>query len=289
MNALKREEGLTPQELEHLMNSYHHNDTSIPPEVASVLSKYENEGRLAPLIEGTTVVKDIRKVIEEFDVNKDGQLSQEEIAVLVKNYEQHQPGTEVLRRWDTNNDGKLDEEEIRVLLQDVKTTDTALRYTGYSFALRTLIRDGLRYAAYTSDVGESFRPLVARRLVQLTYGISWGYVLGDVVWEGYKASYQRHEPRDEVIHTVVHRTIFQSIASMILPAFLIHSQVKLWQKLLGFLPNLSKQTRKWVPTGAGLALIPFLPFLIDSPVESSIDWVDHKLEPLWKKTKSDKE
>jgi len=44
-----------------------------------------------------------------------------------------------------------------------------------------------RYVAYTSDIGESFRPVAHPWLVRSAYGISWAYVLGDVVHEGYKA------------------------------------------------------------------------------------------------------
>jgi fission process protein 1 len=35
-----------------------------------------------------------------------------------------------------------------------------------------------------SDVGESFRPIISTRIVNLSYGISAAYVLGDVVYEG---------------------------------------------------------------------------------------------------------
>lgn len=47
---------------------------------------------------------------------------------------------------------------------------------------------GSRYLAYSSDVGESFRPIIPPHLVTATYVISWTYVLGDVAYEGYKAS-----------------------------------------------------------------------------------------------------
>lgn len=44
-----------------------------------------------------------------------------------------------------------------------------------------------RYVAYTSDIGESFRPVAHPYLVRSAYAISWTYVLGDVGHEGYKA------------------------------------------------------------------------------------------------------
>jgi fission process protein 1 len=44
-----------------------------------------------------------------------------------------------------------------------------------------------RYVAYTSDIGESFRPIAHPYLVKGAYGISWLYLTGDVAHEGYKA------------------------------------------------------------------------------------------------------
>jgi fission process protein 1 len=44
-----------------------------------------------------------------------------------------------------------------------------------------------RYVAYTSDIGESFRPIAHPYLVKGAYGISWLYLAGDVSHEGYKA------------------------------------------------------------------------------------------------------
>lgn len=44
-----------------------------------------------------------------------------------------------------------------------------------------------RYVAYTSDIGESFRPIAHPYLVRGAYGVSWLYLTGDVVHEGYKA------------------------------------------------------------------------------------------------------
>jgi fission process protein 1 len=44
-----------------------------------------------------------------------------------------------------------------------------------------------RYVAYTSDIGESFRPVAHPWLVRAAYGVSWLYLTGDVSHEGYKA------------------------------------------------------------------------------------------------------
>lgn len=53
-----------------------------------------------------------------------------------------------------------------------------------------------RYVAYTSDIGESFRPIAHPYLIKGAYGVSWLYLTGDVAHEGYKA-YVRNQ---KVLH-----------------------------------------------------------------------------------------
>jgi fission process protein 1 len=44
-----------------------------------------------------------------------------------------------------------------------------------------------------SDIGEAFRPVVNRRLVTASYGISVAYVVGDIGYEGYRATLDRKD------------------------------------------------------------------------------------------------
>ncbi|EDU45621.1 MTP18 domain containing protein [Pyrenophora tritici-repentis] len=67
------------------------------------------------------------------------------------------------------------------------TTETNLRYAAYASRIRTIMLSAHRYVAYTSDIGESFRPIAHPYLVKGAYGISWLYLMGDVSHEGYKA------------------------------------------------------------------------------------------------------
>merc|ERR1712230_314712 len=67
------------------------------------------------------------------------------------------------------------------------TTDTSMRYAAYANRLRTIMLSAHRYVAYTSDIGESFRPVAHPWLVRGAYGISWAYILGDVGNEGWRA------------------------------------------------------------------------------------------------------
>lgn len=61
-----------------------------------------------------------------------------------------------------------------------------------------------RYVAYTSDIGESFRPVAHPNIVRAAYGVSWLYLAGDVVHEGYKAyihNQQAMHPGYHIDHT----------------------------------------------------------------------------------------
>ena len=138
-----------------------------------------------------------------------------------------------------------------------------------------------RYVAYTSDVGESFRPIAHPWLVKSAYGISWLYLIGDVSHEGYKAYIRNqqvlhpgtpgilstrstdardllqtpdekpiigHVPAIQDYRSVmVQRAVFQSIASMGLPAFTIHSIVRYSGRALKDAKN--PRIRTWGPIG----------------------------------------
>jgi len=83
-----------------------------------------------------------------------------------------------------------DEEKLWEVLYEGKaedSTDTSLRYAAYATRIRTIMLSAHRYVAYTSDIGESFRPIAHPYLVKGAYGVSWLYLVGDVSHEGYKA------------------------------------------------------------------------------------------------------
>lgn len=201
----------------------------------------------------------------------------------------------------------------------VDSTDTNFRYAAYGSRVRTILLSAHRYVAYTSDVGESFRPIAHPWLVRSAYGISWAYLIGDVSHEGYKAYLRNRRaltppgesykdasdvPQTQIIRgmatgnlsrplsgsndalepwptteislaedyrmVMAKRAVFQSVASMGLPAFTIHSVVRYSGRML----KGSKVTflRTWVPIGLGLSVVPFLPYIFDHPVEEAVDW-----------------
>ncbi|KAL8775278.1 MAG: hypothetical protein Q9209_000285 [Squamulea sp. 1 TL-2023] len=189
------------------------------------------------------------------------------------------------------------------------TTNTALRYTPYLARARTILLSAHRYVAYTSDIGESFRPVAHPWLIRSAYGISWAYLIGDVSHEGYKAYLRNqailhpgqpgvtsvrasdaredhpstsavgfkpgHVPAIEDYRSVMaQRAVFQSLASMGLPAFTIHSIVRYSGRALKDVKN--TRIRVYGPIGLGLAAVPLLPYMFDHPVESAVEWTFHR-------------
>ncbi|KAE9405999.1 hypothetical protein BT96DRAFT_811435 [Gymnopus androsaceus JB14] len=171
--------------------------------------------------------------------------------------------------------------------QDVDSVDNNVRYAAYGARLRTALRASTRYVAYTSDIGEAFRPVVPPWMVTAAYGISWLYLTGDVGYETYKAHRQGptaleaahfSEPT-RLAFTAVQRATFQSIASMALPAFTIHTAVNQAKKAFANVKN--PRLKMWGPTVTGLSIVPGLPYLFDHPVEhvtdKAFEWIKERM------------
>ncbi|EMR87759.1 hypothetical protein ACHAO1_000598 [Botrytis cinerea] len=194
-----------------------------------------------------------------------------------------------------------------------QTTESNIRYAAYATRIRTALLSAQRYVAYTSDIGESFRPVAHPNWVRAAYGVSWAYLIGDVTHEGYKAYCRNQEvlhpelpreamhdryndaktdlkmvanesgvslkprqvaPLEDYRTVMAQRALFQGIASMGLPAFTIHSIVRYSGKYMKNVKNV--RIRTWGPIGLGLAAVPALPFLFDKPVEEAVEFVFHK-------------
>lgn len=158
------------------------------------------------------------------------------------------------------------------------TTDTSVRYAAYATRIRTILLSAHRYVAYTSDIGESFRPVAHPYLVRGAYAVSWAYLIGDVTHEGWKAHKRNQRllspTTDQHMQALINegpekqnitqtptkipaiedwravaaqRAVFQSVASMGLPAFTIHSIVRYSGKALKNAKNATVRT--WAPIG----------------------------------------
>lgn len=81
-------------------------------------------------------------------------------------------------------------------------------------------------------------------------------------------------PLEDYRTVMAQRAVFQSIASMGLPAFTIHSVVRYSSRALKNASN--KTIRTWGPIGLGLAVVPLLPTLFDKPVENAVEYAFHQ-------------
>lgn len=211
-------------------------------------------------------IEDIKLVMSIYDENKDGQLQDEEIAKIKEDFRKKQgPGYEVIkRRYMHGKDGELCDHTIHLLKDDVHTTDLAIRYLAFVGACARLVR----YLAYTSDFGEAFRPIAHPYVVRASYGVSWAYVIGDVSYEAYNMSQNHGIGGADLYVSTAKRAVFQSIASMALPAFTIHTIVHESKKVFKRMGRF----QKWGPSVLGLSVVPFLP-LYDHPVEHACDYL----------------
>lgn len=133
-----------------------------------------------------------------------------------------------------------------------------------------------RYTAYSSDVGEAFRPVVPEWAVKGTYGLAIAYIAGEVGLTTWREHKKPEATQETTLRTFVHATVFQGVASLALPMFIIHQAVHAAQvatKRMG-------RFTKWGPTIAGLALIPALPYAVDEPCEHAIDWAFDRAWPV---------
>ncbi|KAF9174684.1 hypothetical protein BGX21_001465 [Mortierella sp. AD011] len=167
-------------------------------------------------------------------------------------------------------------EDVRELERgEIDTVETPARYLAYLARYKNLFIASSRYLAYSSDVGEAFRPVTTPFFVNAMYGVSFAYVGFDVAYEGYKAKLAGSS-NDIIGMTVLKRGIFQGLASLLLPAVTIHTVVHQSGKL--FKNTANATLKKWGPTAIGICIVPALPIMFDHPVETAVDKVFEMLE-----------
>lgn len=137
----------------------------------------------------------------------------------------------------------------------------------------------IRYTAYGSELAEAFRPVISMLTVQALYGITMAYIAGVILNQGRNAAKGKGAGPVAVTREVVHETLFQLIANLLLPTGLVHLIVHHSADL--FFDGMGGAAAKWGPTVVGLAVIPFLP-LLDPTLEHIIGAV---FNALWRKPK----
>ena len=217
--------------------------------------------------------EDIEKLRQLYDTNKNGDLGREEVLQMVHDYNlgriKDQEILRILRRYDRDGNGHIDLQEVMNLQKEVFTfQESQVRYAAYSIGFAR----AFRYLAFTSDFGEALRPVVHARIVTGTYAIAFAYCIADVGWEAYKLKqndYFHEKTKEKMTMTqlIIERSTFQAIASLIVPAVVIHTSVDIAKKAFARIGRF----QKWGPSVVGLSIIPFLPLYLDEPVEEMIE------------------
>ncbi|KAJ8604589.1 hypothetical protein CTAYLR_007638 [Chrysophaeum taylorii] len=164
------------------------------------------------------------------------------------------------------------------------------RYLGYTASLarlklvllraKSVAADSIRYVAYSSDVGESMRPILKPWMVNASYGVAVAYVLADAGME-VRRKQELGFDSDTLIGTGAHRLCFHAAVSLALPAVIIHTAVHQTHHVLErpFFETMPR-VHRYGPTAVGIAIIPFLPVL-DPPAEFLLDAAFDKVWPKW--------
>uniref|UniRef100_A0A6B2LMH5 Mitochondrial fission process protein 1 n=1 Tax=Arcella intermedia TaxID=1963864 RepID=A0A6B2LMH5_9EUKA len=150
----------------------------------------------------------------------------------------------------------------------------------------------IRLLGYMNEVGESFRPIIPRILVHSTYVIAAGYGLADALDKGHKNyKFTKHHNLSSntvkitTAGKVIETFLWQSLASVIIPAFVINRIVWFTGKSVNFLAqkNIRPPRAHLYPTIVGLCSIP----LIVHPIDSLVNlFVDNTYKPFAHKTMS---
>lgn len=151
------------------------------------------------------------------------------------------------------------------------------------------IREIVRPAAYTSEVGEAFRPLIHVGIVNTAYAISILYVIADTIVHTMSVNQKlqndkkfEHLSKDQkntnTIVNCIDKAVWHTFASMVFPAASVHTIVKFsgkgylygMKKLFPQVLNAVKYTRVG-SVATGLLAIPFIIHPLDHLTDYAMD------------------
>lgn len=120
----------------------------------------------------------------------------------------------------------------------------------------------LRFLGYANEVGEAFRPLVPVEVVYFSYFAAISYILADTFDKGKQGA-----DKGGIVPGALGAMdtfCWQMLASVLFPSFCINRLVVLLASLgeEGALPDLLSAS--WIPTVAGLVLIPLIILPLDT-------------------------
>ena len=208
--------------------------------------------------------QEIDAIFDVLDANNDGKVTFEEFkAYLVKSGLAHEKCTKLeamFKELDKDGSGTIERDEF---YENFKGEYAARYARGMVVAFLTKGR----FIAYTSDIGESARPVMPSWFVNACYGLTFLYVAVAVGMHTEEA-YSAGASQNMVLRAFTHTATFELIASVAMPSLIIHQAVHFAQHQAHRLP--AGPVARWVPTAVGLCCIPFLPYL-DPPAEVAID------------------
>lgn len=123
---------------------------------------------------------------------------------------------------------------------------------------------------YSNELGESFRPLIDKKLVHASYGLAIAYVFCDTYDKTVKTFKSSGGDVKKAVITGGDVVIWQMLASVAIPGFTINRVC--WAVGKGIkAAKFKHKFGKWIPTIVGLASIPFIIHPIDGAVDSLMD------------------
>mmetsp|Transcript_43359 Transcript_43359/g.92832 ORF Transcript_43359/g.92832 Transcript_43359/m.92832 type:complete len:354 (+) Transcript_43359:155-1216(+) len=234
---------------------------AVPRTLKSKLRVHVKEEALK---EGIPINEEAEKLFQDLDSDHDGKISYKELQEYLSSHglveASNQVSAEFFHELDPEDKGIIALQTWTSEFGGPMSPEQVVRYAARG--VQAFLAKG-RLLAYTSDVGESFRPVMPLWFVNGCYGLTFLYV---AVGIGYETGneYLKGSPSDIVWRSFWQASAFQSLASVIVPAAIIHKVVHTVQGQLHRLPP--HPYVRWVPTAVALCCIPFLP-LVDEPVE----------------------
>uniref|UniRef100_A0A0R3S1M2 Mitochondrial fission process protein 1 n=1 Tax=Elaeophora elaphi TaxID=1147741 RepID=A0A0R3S1M2_9BILA len=122
----------------------------------------------------------------------------------------------------------------------------------------------VRFLGYANEVGEAFRAWLPINVVRLSYVVAMGYVFSDTADKSRKTYEVGHS---SVALRAIDTLIWQSLASVIIPGFMINRVCYLSTKLVNWSTKWPVRVQELTTTALGLCAIPFIVKPIDTAVE----------------------
>lgn len=135
-----------------------------------------------------------------------------------------------------------------------------------------MIKHSLCYMilGYTNELGESFRPLIEKKFVHISYAIAIAYVFADTFDKSAKTYKNTGKDLKKSIITAGDVVTWQMLASVAIPGFTINRIC--WAVGKGIkAAKFKHKLASFIPTVIGLCSIPFIIHPIDRTVDSLMD------------------